>query len=448
VGTVFKKQVTKALPLEAKEFTRKGQRFARWKDRKRKTRTAPLTIGQGGSERIIIEASRYFAKYRDGAGLVQVVPTGCRDEGAARQVLAELERKAELVRSGMLTTAEAAVSNHLGAAIAGHFDAFRQYMEASGVTAGHVNTTRHYLDRLASECGFARLADLRCEKLETWIVARAKQGMSARSRNAHRDAMVAFCNWCVHTDRLTANPFARIPKANEKADPRRRRRAMDGDELARLLAVARERPLLDALTVRKGARKGERYANVRPEVRDRLCRLGRERALLYKTLVLTGLRKGELAALTVGHLRLDERVPYIGLDARDEKNREGNDIPLRDDVAADLRGWLADKLSRLQEEARQAGAPIPVRLPPDTPVFDVPDALVKILDRDLVAAGLARRVRVGNKWRIDKRDDRGRTIDVHALRTTFGTLMSRGGVAPRTAQAAMRHSKIDLTMNV
>jgi hypothetical protein len=37
-------------------------------------------------------------------------------------------------------------------------------------------------------------------------------------------------------------------------------------------------------------------------------------------------------------------------------------------------------------------------------------------------------------------------VDVHALRTTFGTLLSKGGVSPRTAQAAMRHSKIDLTM--
>ena len=72
----------------------------------------------------------------------------------------------------------------------------------------------------------------------------------------------------------------------------------------------------------------------------------------------------------------------------------------------------------------------------------------KILDRDLVAAGLARRVEVApGKWKIDKQDERGRTIDVHALRTTFGTLLSKAGVAPRTAQAAMRHSTIDLTMN-
>jgi hypothetical protein len=69
-------------------------------------------------------------------------------------------------------------------------------------------------------------------------------------------------------------------------------------------------------------------------------------------------------------------------------------------------------------------------------LFEVPARLVKILDRDLKLAG------------IPKRDERGRTLDVHALRHTFGTLLSKGGVAPRTAQAAMRHSDIKLTMNV
>src|SRR5437868_1806031 len=101
------------------------------------------------------------------------------------------------------------------------------------------------------------------------------------------------------------------------------------------------------------------------EVRAQLDLLGRERALIYKTLVLTGLRKNELASLTVAQLHLDAEVPYAALDAADEKNREGNDIPLRDDLAADLRDWLADKLRRLQEGACQAGAPIPARLPPD-----------------------------------------------------------------------------------
>ena len=84
--------------------------------------------------------------------------------------------------------------------------------------------------------------------------------------------------------------------------------------------------------------------------------------------------------------------------------------------------------------ARAAGEPIPSRLPSDARVFVVPVELVKILNRDLKLA------------KIPKTDDRGWTIDVHALRHTFGTLLSKGGVAPRTAQSAMRHSDIELTM--
>jgi len=39
-------------------------------------------------------------------------------------------------------------------------------------------------------------------------------------------------------------------------------------------------------------------------------------------------------------------------------------------------------------------------------------------------------------------------VDIHALRHTFGTHLSKAGVAPRIAMAAMRHSSLDLTMNI
>jgi len=289
---------------------------------------------------------------------------------------------------------------------------------------------------LACECDWRTLADLQRDGLERWLTLQARQGAGARTRNCYLGSALAFSNWAVETGRLLANPFDHIPKADEKADPRRQRRAMTEEELARLLVIAWQRPLQDAMTVRKGKRKGEQYANVRPEVKECLEYLGLERALIYRTLVLSGLRKGELASLTVGQLDLDGPCPYAQLKPGDEKNHEGNAVPLRADLAEDLRAWLADKLERLQADALRTGAPIPARLPPDMPIFDVPHKLSKIFNRDLKAAGIA------------KRDDRGRTFDVHALRTTFGTLLSKGGVAPRTAQAAMRHSKIDLTMNI
>ena len=60
-------------------------------------------------------------------------------------------------------------------------------------------------------------------------------------------------------------------------------------------------------------------------------RLGRERALIFKTLVLTGLRKNELASVTFGQLELGGPCPHVTLNAADEKNRQGNSLPLRAD---------------------------------------------------------------------------------------------------------------------
>ena len=58
--------------------------------------------------------------------------------------------------------------------------------------------------------------------------------------------------------------------------------------------------------------------------------------------------------------------------------------------------------------------------------------LVRILNRDLAAAD------------IPEVDKYGRSIDVHVLQHTFATLLSNSGVAPRIAQAVMRHSNLRL----
>ncbi len=135
--------------------------------------------------------------------------------------------------------------------------------------------------------------------------------------------------------------------------------------------------------------------------------------------------------------RTGRRGPAYRRRRTNEKNRQGSTIPLHDDLAADLRPWFVSKAG-----AGQGGYEAvlsfqqPKNSPRDAKLFKVPTGLIRILNQDLIAAGIA------------KRDKRGRTIDVHAMRHTLGTLLSKGGVAPRTAQAAMRHSSIDLTMNV
>ena len=473
MGTVFKKQTTRPLPIGADIFTKGGQRFARWKAGKR-TRTAKLTTGRDGSERIVTESPTFLAKYRDGSGYVCEVSTGCRDEAAARSVLGELERRAELVKSGVITSTEDAIADNQAVPLAQHFDAYENSLRAKEVGDTYRADSMRYLRRLADECGFTKLADLQREALEDWLVEQAKAstgktGMSACSRNAHRNALVTFCNWCIENRRLVVNPLQRVPKANEKADPRRQRRALTEAELSRLLVVARLRPLAeigretiktpnqDPATRQKGSRatwtlKPLKFDELPAAVelaRERLKgnptflarqeRLGIERALAYKVAVTTGLRRGELASLTVGQLEIDSDFPHVTLKAADEKNREGNSIPLRRDVADELREWVAS-LSGCGAGSANVLAfrrdAVAVKLPASTRLLKIPKAFCKILDRDLKAAG------------IPKRDDRGRTIDVHALRHTFGTMLSIAGVTPRVAQAAMRHSDISLTMNV
>ena len=74
-----------------------------------------------------------------------------------------------------------------------------------------------------------------------------------------------------------------MPEANGEIDSRRKRRALTEDELIRLLHVACRRPLLEAMTIRTGKRKGEAAAKLREETRTQLERLGRECAVIYKT---------------------------------------------------------------------------------------------------------------------------------------------------------------------
>ena len=217
----------------------------------------------------------------------------------------------------------------MGKPIAEHVDAYITSLEASGATRKHVKESRRVIDRVLEGCEFATLADLERSTLERWLNARRQSKASARTRNVDLIRLIAFGNWCVENGGLSTNPFKGVARADEKGGPSPQARSMTESELARLLDVARRRPLLEALTVRKGMRKGETYANVRPEVQEGLEALVRGRALIYKTLVLTGLRKGELASLTVAQLQLEGPIPHVELDGEDEKNREGNRVVIR-----------------------------------------------------------------------------------------------------------------------
>jgi integrase len=126
---------------------------------------------------------------------------------------------------------------------------------------------------------------------------------------------------------------------------------------------------------------------------------------------------GEVKQLTVADVRLDAVPPYVRVPAAVAKSRKEQTVPLRSDRVALMRRRLAG--CKLADS-----------------VFEIPTALIRRFNADCRRAG------------IPKRDTEGRTVDVHKLRTTFGTYLAISGVAPRMAMELMRHSEIGLTMKV
>ena len=369
MGSVFKKTVTRPLPPDAEIITRQGVRFARWRDGKGKTRTAPVTTGKDGTERIRDESGTYVARYRDGDDIVVEVSTGCRDKTAAQSVLADLERKAERVRAGLLTPAEARTAEHLATPIAEHFDAYICSSRAAARARCHAPEQRQtYLNRLAADCGFSALADLNREALEQWLAAETKNGRSARSRNTHRaDSSPS------PTGAPTEHRPAFVESVQGGAEGRREGRPSPPppvDDRSRACATARRRPPPTPARRHDRAKGQEEGASRRqcPTRSSGAARSGRPRASL--DLQDAGSHRAQEERTGDPDRRSTPARwadSYVELDAEDEKNREGNDVVIRADLAEDLRAWLADKLAALQAEALRRGEPIPAGFPATRP---------------------------------------------------------------------------------
>ena len=454
MACVFRKTYTQPLPKQYEIIDQRGRPVAMWTDRRGRTRYDEITTGRGGQMKIVRGSPTWFARYRDVDGIERIVSTGCRDEQAARHVLAQLLQRVEHVKAGILTAEQYRQAEHADRPMADHLAAYLEHLRAKTVrgrrvSAHHRRNVEHQLQRIIAECGFKRLTEITREAMEGWMIQRETEDMASRTRNTYRAAIVAFCNWCVESSRLSLNPLTRLHKADEHSDRRRNRRALTEADVARLLKAARLRPIAEfgrgSMPKPDEQKQGRRtwtkaelaFDDLDAAYQRGLAKLesspkriatltftGEQRALMYRILVCTGLRKGELASITAGQVHLDERCPCVELLARDAKAGRSATIPLRADLVQELRRYL-DTL-RIHLGQRQ--------LRHDTRLFAMPADMIRIFDRDLAAAGIA------------KHDQRGRVVDLHALRHTFATHLARAGVSPRIAMAAMRHSSLELTM--
>ena len=279
------------------------------------------------------------------------------------------------VKAGSLDPAAPAVARKADAPLDDHLAAYERGLVAAAVSDVYRANVLRAVRRAAADCGLTKLAESKRGPVEAWPAERADEGMSARGRNEDREGAVAFANWCREVGRLVTHDLATPPKADPRADPRRHRWALTEGELGRPLDVA---TLSDATV-------GEPRA------------VGRERVLIDKTLVTTGFRLNVLRTLTVGRLDL------AGAPWRRSTRRVGR-------VA-----WRPFAPTRRANSG--SGSPTPAAGWP-TACSPCPPACGGSWTATQKASG------------IPTRDERGRTMDVHAMRTTSATMLNRAGVAP------------------
>jgi integrase len=281
--------------------------------------------------------------------------------------------------------------------------------QARVVSVKHLYNLRQRLTATIEGTGAVFLKDLTPERVEEFLDEFAARDRSARTVNMYRQSVVQMLNWAVRRKIVPYNPLecvARLPE-HEK---RRERRALLRDESERLSVSAVEGPL-------RRIKKAYKGGKIPPEVIAELSDQGERNDLIYAVFQQTGLRVDELRRMA----RADFDLAEMSFRVRAEisKNRKEAILPLHPALAERLRDWMKRHPA-----------------PESAPALIVPKGFLRIFDDDIAAAGIL------------KRDSAGRTLDLHALRHTFGTRLCEMGVDPKTIQILMRHSSPVLTLGV
>lgn len=278
-----------------------------------------------------------------------------------------------------------------------HLEDFYQALLAKGNTIAHAKQTKHRAKQIINQYKFVMWADISASKVQRCIadLRNEENAISAQTSNYYLKAIKQFCRWMVQDGRASESPVVHLTRINAKADRRHDRRALEPDEMRRLLEATIVGP-------------------------KRFGMEGYERVLLYRVAAETGLRRKEPASLKVSNF--DLKACTVNVSCSYTKNKKMAEISLRSDPAADLKKFFAGKMPNV----KAFGGTLK-RLTSKT---------AEMLKADLADA------------KIPYVDDAGRYADFHAMRHTTGSFLAASGVHPKVAQSIMRHSDINLTMSL
>ncbi len=377
MASAYKPKYYRPVPKGAVECTLKGRPAVRYTGQRGKVHVWPIQLDEHGNEtgKMVCEQRRWWMRWVLPDGTERCAK-GFADKTATEQEAARREREAARMAAGFVEVEE----KHLVAPLKDHLDAFLADQERAGRSGKYIEILTSRITRMKDACGWHTLRAIQPSTVTPFLASLKSDGLAPKTINEYLNAANAFLNWCIQQRRLLANPLANVTRTDQTIKMRKRR-ALTVEEIQRLLTAA-------------GPRR-----------------------LLYLVAVTTGIRRGELETLRWGDVHLDGIRPFIALRAETTKARRADTVPLRHDVAGELR------------RAK------PKHVATNTPVFGrIPR--MRDLKPDL------------DRAKIDYKDAEGRQADFHSLRMTFGTMLAKSGVAPRTAMELMRHTDLRLTMNV
>jgi integrase len=410
-----------------------------------------VTKDTSGAVRTVTKSKKWYGRYTDGARKQVRVPLSESKE-TSRRMLAKLAGDAQLAGVGITDP----YARHRARRLAEHLEDYRAYLAGKGDTAGHVAKTAGRIRAVLDGCKFTALDDLEATPVVAFLADLRNRGAERVPLDARKDwykkaelvavlgvhpagvalllrraglsgegkgrkrrysravvaalqdrlcrgtglstcnhyltAVKGFTRWLARDRRIPADPLSHLARQNADVDVRRPRRALAEAAFTRFVEATAAGAPFRGLS-------------------------GADRLVLYTLAANTGLRAGELASLTPRSFEFGAN-PTVTVEAAYSKHRRKDVQPLRGDVAAALRAYVAGKAPG---EALWPG--------------NWHECAADMVRLDLAAAG------------IPYQDEAGRFFDFHAVRGQFISMLAAKGVHPKVAQVLARHSTITLTMD-
>ena len=358
----------------------------------------------------------WVAQWHDHSGKRMFRSTGTTDRAAAERILTKYVADAALRREGVIDPRADAFAVEERRPLADHIAEWESHLHSKGVTAKQVGHVKKRVEAIVSKLVATRISELTPSGVQGAIGELHVAGKGLQTCQHYLRAIKQFSRWLERDGRVRHDALAHLTGFNAATDRRYERRALDAEELGRLV----------------------RTTEAAPKWRQSLS--GADRAMLYRVAAGTGFRVGELASLTPASFDLDADPPAITLDAKRSKRRKADVQPIRSDLAKSVRSWLERK-------------------PTSAPVWSGwwRDQAAEMIRADLRRAR-ARWIRetADPKERRKRReseflaveDASGRVADFHSLRVSYITLLVKSGVSVKVAQELARHSTPTLTLGV